>query len=129
MPIDLYYCEVSAPCRSVMMTAKMVGVELNLKPLDVIAGEQMKPEFLAINPQHNVPTIDDEGFYLNESRAICAYLVNRYANDDSLYPAEPKERALVDQRLYFDAGVFYHRFGKLYVRYHFQKQHHTHSLQ
>lgn len=53
MPIDLYYTPASAPCRSVMMTAKVVGVELNLKPLDLMAGEQMKPEFMAINPQHN----------------------------------------------------------------------------
>ena len=36
-----------------MMTAKVIGVELNLKHLDLMAGEQMKPEFLAINPQHN----------------------------------------------------------------------------
>ena len=52
MPIDLYYTLGSAPCRSVMMTAKMVGVELNLKEVNLMAGEQMKPEFLAINPQH-----------------------------------------------------------------------------
>ena len=53
MPIDFYYTAASAPCRSVMMTAKVVGVELNMKPLDLMAGEQMKPEFVAINPQHN----------------------------------------------------------------------------
>lgn len=117
MPIDLYYHEVSAPCRSVIMTAKMVGVELNLKKLDLMAGEQMKPEFVKINPQHNVPTIDDDGFYLNESRAICSYLVNKYGKDDTLYPKDAKARALVDQRLYFDMGVFYHRFGQVYVMF------------
>lgn len=115
MPIDLYYTEASAPCRSVIMTAKMVGVELNLKKMDLMAGEQMKPEFVKINPQHNVPTIDDEGFYLNESRAICSYLVNKYGKDDTLYPKDANARALVDQRLYFDMGVFYYRFGQVYV--------------
>lgn len=115
MPIDLYYMDISAPCRSVMMTAKMVGVDLNLKKTDLMAGEQMKPEFIKMNPQHNVPTIDDEGFYLNESRAICSYLVNKYGKDDTLYPKDAKTRALVDQRLYFDMGVFYHRFGLVYV--------------
>ncbi|XP_046631832.1 glutathione S-transferase 1-like [Daphnia pulicaria] len=114
MPIDLYYLEASAPCRSVMMTAKMVGVELNLKKTDVMAGDNMKPEYIKMNPQHNIPTIDDDGFYLNESRAICAYLVNKYGKDDTLYPKDPKVRALVDQRLYFDMGVFYHRFGLVY---------------
>lgn len=115
MPIDLYYMEASAPCRSVMMAAKMVGAELNLKKTDVMAGDNMKPEYLKMNPQHNIPTIDDNGFYLNESRAICAYLVNAYGKDDTLYPKDAKVRALVDQRLYFDMGVFYHRFGLVYV--------------
>lgn len=115
MPIDLYLMEASAPCRAVAMTAKMVGVELNLKETNLMAGEHMKPEFLAMNPQHTIPTIDDDGLYLNESKAICAYLVNQYAKDDTLYPKEPKVRAMVDQRLYFDISVFYLRFGKVYV--------------
>lgn len=94
----------------------MVGVELNLKTLNLMAGEQMQPSFLKINPQHNVPTIDDSGFYLNESRAICAYLVNKYGKNDHLYSKVPKERAIIDQRLYFDMGVFYKSFGDYYVR-------------
>lgn len=115
MAIDLYYMDASAPCRSVIMTAKMVGAELNLKPTNLMAGEHMTPEFIAINPQHNIPTIVDDGLHLNESRAICAYLVNQYAKDDTLYPKDAKVRALVDQRLYFDMGVFYHKFGQVYV--------------
>ena len=115
MPIDLYSMNASAPCRAVAMTARQVGVELTVKEINLLAGEHMTPEFLAMNPQHTVPTIDDNGLYLNESRAICAYLVNQYAKDDSLYPKEPKIRAVVDQRLYFDVGVFYQRFGKVYV--------------
>lgn len=115
MPIDLYSMGLSAPCRAVSMTAKMIGVELNIKITNLMAGDHMKTEFLAMNPQHNIPTIDDNGFYLNESKAICAYLVNSYAKDDTLYPKDPKVRALVDQRLYFDMGVLYRRFGELYV--------------
>lgn len=113
--IDLYYLNLSAPCRSVVMTAKMLGVDLNLKVVNLMAGEQMKPEFLKMNPQHTVPLLDDAGFYLPESRAICAYLVNKYGKDDKLYPKVPKERAIVDQRLYFDMSKFYDSFGNYYV--------------
>lgn len=98
-----------------MMTAKLLGVELNLKQCNLMAGDHMQPDFLKINPQHNIPVLGDDSFYMNESRAICAYLVNKYAKCDKLYPKEPKTRARVDQRLYFDAGVFFNRIMQLYV--------------
>lgn len=49
MAIDLYYLPGSAPCRAVLMGAKAVGVELNLKLTDLLNGEHLKPEFLAVS--------------------------------------------------------------------------------
>lgn len=43
------------------------------------------------------------------------YLVNAYAKDDSLYPSGAKERAAIDQVLYFDMGTLYQRYGECYV--------------
>merc|ERR1711981_889214 len=54
----------------------------------------------------------DGDFVLYESRAIAAYLVNKYGKDDKLYPKDAEIRARVDQRLYFDMGVFYKAFGE-----------------
>nr|WCC58228.1 glutathione S-transferase [Pharsalia antennata] len=111
MSIDLYYTPGSGPCRAVLLTAKAVGVELNLKSTDLFKGEQLTPEFIKINPQHTLPAIDDDGFCLWESRAIMQYLQNQYGKDDSLYPTDPKKRAIVDQRLYFDMGTLYARYS------------------
>ena len=44
------------------------------------------------------------------------YLVNAHGKDNKLYPTEPKARAIVDQRMYFDMGNFYDKFGQCVVR-------------
>ncbi|XP_045593880.1 glutathione S-transferase 1-1 [Procambarus clarkii] len=112
MTVDFYYLPMSGPCRSVLLTAKAVGVDLNLKEVNLMAGEQLKPEFVAINPQHTVPTLVDGDFILWESRPICTYLATQYGKDNTLYPSDPKTRATVDRLLYFDMGTLYHRFSE-----------------
>ena len=98
----------SAPCRIVTMAAECLGLDYEFKLVDLQAGDHMKPEYLAMNPQHNIPTLKDGSFIMNESRAIAAYLANKYdAGDKPLYPKDPETRARVDQRLYFEMGIFY----------------------
>merc|ERR1711915_755813 len=109
---DFYYMNLSAPCRSVMLTAKAVGLDLNMKSLNLMAGDQMKPEFVAINPQHCVPTFVDGDFALWESRPICTYIASKYGKDDSLYPSDLKTRSTIDRLMYFDMGTLYHSFGE-----------------
>lgn len=68
-----------------------------------------------MNPQHTIPTLVDEDFIIWDSHAIAGYLVGKYASDDTLYPKEPKKRALVDQRLHFDSGILFPRVHNLVV--------------
>lgn len=49
MPIDLYYLTPSAPCRATLMTARAVGVDLNLKVCNIMEGEHMKEEYMKVN--------------------------------------------------------------------------------
>lgn len=114
-PIKLYYLLPSPPCRAVMMTAKVLGLELDLVVTNIMEGAHKTPEFLKMNPQHTIPTMDDNGFILWESRAIMAYLVNAYGKDDSIYPKNPRQRALVDARMNFDVGTLFPRYLALYL--------------
>jgi glutathione S-transferase len=58
-----------------------------------------------LNPVAKIPIlIDTDGFILSESRAILAYLVNSRSSRNDLYSNDPKKRALIDQRLYYDAN-------------------------
>lgn len=120
--MDFYYLPGSAPCRSVLMTAKALGLTLNKKTLNLMAGEQMKPEFIKLNPQHTIPTLVDGDFAIWESRAIMTYLAEKYGKNDSLYPKCPKARAVVNQRLYFDMGTLYQSFAQYYYPQLFAKE-------
>ncbi|XP_037811703.1 glutathione S-transferase 1-1 [Lucilia sericata] len=112
--MDFYYLPGSAPCRSIMMAAKALGIKLNKKLLNLQAGDHLKPEFLKINPQHTIPTLVDGDFVLWESRAILVYLAEMYDKSETLYPTCPKKRAVVNQRLYFDMGTLYQSFSEYY---------------
>jgi len=107
MPIDLYYMPESPPSRAVLMVAKHLNIPVNIKHVDLMKQEQLKPEFLEINPAHTVPALVDDDLTLWESRAIMAYLCNQYAPDNSLYPEDPEQRALIDKWLQFDLGSLY----------------------
>lgn len=85
------------------MTAHATGVNVTKKSVNLLTKDHLKPEFVKINPQHTVPVLTDDGLTLCDSHAIATYLVNAYTADDSLYPKDPKKRAIVDQFLYFDA--------------------------
>ncbi|BES94426.1 glutathione S-transferase [Nesidiocoris tenuis] len=107
---DLYYYPLSPPSRIVMMTAKVLGADLNIKILNILKKEQLSPEFIKVNPQHTIPTLNDNGFVISESRAIAAYLADSSPNGEEIYPKDIKKRARVEEMLYFDIGRLYSNF-------------------
>lgn len=57
---------------------------------------------------------DDDGFILYESRAICRYLVEKFAEQGTpLYPKDLKERALVEQAASVEFANFHPALLKL----------------
>ncbi|XP_045486923.1 glutathione S-transferase 1-like [Pieris rapae] len=107
MVLTLYKCDLSPPVRSVLMVIEHLKLPVQFVDVNFIKGEQLTEEYKKINPQHTVPTLIDDDFILGDSHAISMYLINKYAKDDSLYPSDPKLRAIVDQRLHFDSGILF----------------------
>ncbi|XP_057660257.1 glutathione S-transferase 1-like [Diorhabda carinulata] len=103
----LYHFPLSGPSRGAYLAAKAAGVDVDLQIVDLFKKEQYSEEFIKINPQHTVPTLIDGDFSIWDGHAIAGYLATVYAKDANLYPKDPKRKALVDQRLYFDCGTLY----------------------
>ncbi|KAK0097104.1 hypothetical protein PV326_003268 [Microctonus aethiopoides] len=104
LPI-VYSTTWSPPSCAVRMTAKAIGLELNIQEINLLKGEHLTKDFRKLNPQQSVPTLNDNGFILCDSHAIMTYLVGKYSKSDALYPKDLNKRAMVDQRLYFNSSV------------------------
>ncbi len=71
---------------------------------------------MALNPQHNIPFYVEDGFSMNESKAILTYLADKHSDkNDKLYPKDLKTRAVVNQRLMFDTSTFIKIAGDMIV--------------
>lgn len=70
----------------------VTGDEFVAHPVKLHKGEQATPEYLAINPNAQVPTLVVEGRSLSQIVAICDYLDRRFPQV-GLLPTEPWERA------------------------------------
>lgn len=116
MTLTLYYTAGSMPSSACILVLRNLNLEVELKHINLSAGEQYSPEFLKINPQHKVPVLVDGDFVLTEGRAILCYLVNKNKPGSTLYPNDPQKRARIDQRLYYDASVVYDSLAQIVVR-------------
>lgn len=68
--MNLYYLDVSPPCRSVLILARILGLDLNLKSIDLQNHAQLKKDFLSINPCHTVPTLEVRTHFLLQPSQI-----------------------------------------------------------
>ena len=111
--MKLYYHPFSTTCRPVMLLASEAGIELDYQLVDLFTGAQHQPAFLAINPCHQVPVLEDGDFRLTESSAILKYLADN--KGASSYPKDARQRARVNERLdWFNTG-FYRDFCYGYI--------------
>ncbi len=91
-----------------------LGLPYVIKPVNIGAGDQMKPEFLALNSNNKIPAIiDDDGpggrFSLFESGAILIYLAEKAGR---LIPTDAATRYVCLEWLMFQMGGIGPMFGQ-----------------
>jgi glutathione S-transferase len=101
MPLKLFIDPLSQPSRAVLAYLVCSKIPHEVIQVSVITGEQRSKEFKKKNPLAKVPVIDDDGFILQESHAIIAYLSAKYIKLDPLYPSDIKTKAQIDSYLHW----------------------------
>jgi glutathione S-transferase len=77
-------------CVRLVLAEKSLDYEM--VHVDLFAGEHLKPEFVALNPYHKVPLLEDCGVAVPESWIINEYLEDRYPSPP-LMPRDARHRA------------------------------------
>ncbi len=107
-PIDLYYWPTPNGWK-ISIALEEMGLAYNVIPVNISAGDQFKPEFLAFSPNNRMPAIIDpdgpDGAPISvfESGAILQYLGRKTGQ---FYPADERGRVEVDQWLMWQMGGF-----------------------
>ncbi|NBC32378.1 MAG: glutathione S-transferase [Alphaproteobacteria bacterium] len=101
--ITLYRHELSGHAHRVALFLSLIGVPYEQVDVDLQAGDQKRPEFLAKNVFGQVPVIDDDGTVVADSLAILVYLALTYA-EERWYPRDPAGAAAVQRWLSVAAG-------------------------
>jgi glutathione S-transferase len=92
MSLTFYYSPMSSATR-IHWALEELGVPYERRKIDLAAGDQKKPEYLALNPNGKVPLLVADGVPVFESLAILLHLGETYGVDKGLFPAPGLERA------------------------------------
>ena len=106
----------------VSIALEELGLPYQLRVVDLAAGEQKHPEFLALNPNGRIPVIVDhaaDDFAVFESGAILIYLAEKTSQ---LMPTDAKGRSRVMQWLMFQMGGVGPMMGQANVFYRYFPQ-------
>ena len=103
--ITLYHASPSRSSVTLWMLEEL-GVPYDIKLLKLSEGDQLKPDYLAINPMGKVPAIKHKGVVITESAAICTYLADAFPEKKLNVPLGDPRRGPYLKWLFFGPGCF-----------------------
>jgi len=98
--------------RKVLAVASHTGIKIDIKYLDLFAGDHHTPAYQALNPNAMVPTLTHGDLKLWESNAINQYIADQSSGHD-LFPKDPAIRADIVRWQCWELAHFNQAFGTL----------------
>ena len=101
--LTLYH---AAPSRSsvTLWMLEELGHPYDLKLINLQAGENLKPDYLAINPMGKVPALKHGDTIITELAAICTYLADEFPRAKLNVPVGDPRRGVYLKWLFFGPG-------------------------
>jgi glutathione S-transferase len=89
MNLVLYYAPVTCALAP-YITLTEAGADFDVRPVNLRKGEQRSPEYLKLNPKHQVPTLAIDGEPLTENPAIQVWIARNFPKA-KLLPEDPMQ--------------------------------------
>src|SRR5262252_10718055 len=93
MSFTLYNAPQSTCSQRVRFVLNAKGLPFEEVKLDLLAGDQLKPDYLRLNPNGVVPTLVHDGAVVIDSSVIIEYLDEVFPQGESFTPRDPAGRA------------------------------------
>jgi glutathione S-transferase len=101
--MKLYIFPPSARALAAVALKNHLTLDCELQPIDLGRGDQLSAEYLALNPNKKMPTLEDNGFVVWESNAILFYMAAK-GPERGLWPADVKDQADVVRWLAWESA-------------------------
>lgn len=103
--IDFYFWPTPNGWKVAILLEEL-GIPYNMIPVNIRAGDQFKPAFVALSPNNRMPAIvdhdtDSEPVSVFESGAIMRYLAQKH---QQFMPADYREQIQLDEWLFWQVG-------------------------
>lgn len=90
--MKLYTYFRSSAAYRVRIALNLKGLSYESAPIHLLKKEQSASEYLAVNPQGRVPSLDVDGMVLIQSPAILEYLEEVFPSRRCCHPTRSRER-------------------------------------
>ena len=112
MAIKLYYAPGACSLAS-HIAIEEAGVPYETQRLDLAAGDQRKPEYLALNPRGRVPTVVVDGHVITENVGILSYFGGGYPKA-KLWPKDTWHQAQLVSTMAWLSNTVHTTFGHIF---------------
>jgi glutathione S-transferase len=101
--MKIYLFPMSGRVVGIVALKNYLALDCELKPIDLGRGDQLTPEYLLLNPNRKMPTLEDDGIVLWESNAILFYMASKHA-ESGVWPSDLQGQADVLRWLFWESA-------------------------